>query len=84
MSNTVTKGRKKTAICKNCKHWHRFEREYEDNALGSCDETDDYNTYQKGERDDIAYGCDYEGYRAGVYTGQNYGCIHFSKKMEEK
>ena len=30
--------------------------------------------------DDKAYGWDYESYRAGVYVGPKFGCIHWLKK----
>lgn len=33
-----------------------------------------------GRLPDRAYGWDYEGYRAGVYVGPKFGCIHWIKK----
>lgn len=45
---------------------------------GSCAKALDSND---GTADESAvYGWDYAGYRAGVYVGPKFGCIHWAKK----
>jgi len=62
--------------CDKCNHYSapkRWDSEYE----GSCDMMGDSNSAPPME--DRANGWDYESYRAGVYVGPKFGCIHWEK-----
>ena len=49
---------------------------------GSCAQMGDANDYRGGEINKCN-GWDYEGYRAGVYVGPKFGCIHWTKKEKQ-
>lgn len=58
--------------CNKCKH---FKPSDYDKGFGDCALMGDCN---EGMTDDTrAYGWDYESYSAGVYVGENFGCIHW-------
>jgi hypothetical protein len=61
--------------CKTCKD---FEPSDSDKGFGNCALMGDSN--EGMTNDTRAYGWDYEGYAAGVYVGENFGCIHWLKK----
>jgi hypothetical protein len=68
-----------TKRCGKCEHYTPAKW---DEGFGDCDLMDDAND---GKPDSTrAYGWDYEGYRAGVYVGVNFGCIHWMKKEQHK
>jgi len=46
---------------------------------GRCALMVDSNDVEEREPDKC-YGWDYKGYRAGVYVGPKFGCIHWEKK----
>jgi len=71
--------------CKDCKYWERSNKDYFDNNYGDCNNEDKffYGSPYKGEGEfssDLMFYYDYEGYSAGFYTGQDFGCIHFKPK----
>ena len=47
---------------------------------GSCALMGDSNDHPNRVEADRAAGWDYEGYRAGVYVGPKFGCIHWAKR----
>lgn len=47
---------------------------------GSCALMGDSNDRDPRCGESEVTGWDYEGYRAGVYVGPKFGCIHWSKK----
>ena len=51
-------------------------------GYGECDLMQDSNNCTVMQPDK-AYGWDYEGYRAGVYVGPKFGCIHWLKKEKK-
>ena len=69
--------------CKNCKHFEKTD--IGEPTQGDCDSdkfyySDDRYTGEVKKFDDKLEYWDYEGYSAGVYVGENFGCIHFKKK----
>lgn len=67
--------------CKNCKQFNADDFYV---GFGDCSLMQDANgfLFQPKNRTaelDRCYGWDYEGYSAGVYVGQNFGCIHWEK-----
>lgn len=62
-------------ICEKCKHYtpDRHGRQF-----GDCAKAGDYN--DEGPISDGVVGWDFEGYRAGVYVGPKFGCIHWERK----
>jgi hypothetical protein len=65
----------KTKTCSKCEHYTL--EEYRE-GFGDCALMGDAN---EGVTDNThAYGWDYEGYSAGVYVGEKFGCIHWVKK----
>jgi len=63
----------KRHTCDKCAHYTARD-EY-------CDLMGDFNDEPNGP--DRCAGWDYEGYRAGVYVGPKFGCIHWMKKEKE-
>lgn len=61
--------------CNKCKHFK--PNDLMENKFGECALMGDSN---EGTKDTSkAYGWDYESYFAGVYVGENFGCIHWVK-----
>ncbi len=71
--------------CSKCEHYTPgYPKGFGDCALmGDINEHPlDYSTDTRASmQTDRAYGWDYEGYRAGVYVGEKFGCIHWLKKQ---
>ena len=70
--------------CDKCQH---FTQDNLYKNLGECalmGDSNDLGYDRDAERldgdDTKAYGWDYEGYSAGVYVGQKFGCIHWIAK----
>lgn len=64
--------------CAKCAHY--TPSKYDDND-GDCELMGDSNDSRRETRlADQCSGWDYEGYRAGVYVGPKFGCIHWTKK----
>ena len=68
--------------CKDCKH---LEADTLYIGFGYCGKMGDSNHFKFHPKDrtaelDKCYGWDYEGYSAGTYVGENFGCIHWEKK----
>lgn len=64
-------------LCKNCRHWERNEQTLE----GRCEsEKFVYQEAEQNSSDHLVY-WDYESYSAGFRTAENFGCIHFQKKL---
>jgi hypothetical protein len=69
----------KQKTCDKCAHYTPAKW---DEGFGDCDLMDDAND---GKPDNArAYGWDYEGYSAGVYVGEKFGCIHWLKQTNTK
>lgn len=70
--------------CNKCQHFEQINlyKNFGQCALmGDSNELKhDYDTEKLDGDDTRAYGWDYEGYAAGVYVGQKFGCIHWLKK----
>lgn len=71
--------------CDKCEHYMKDDM-YQNK--GSCSQMGDANdlsfdavSKMMGDKttDCKAYGWDYESYRAGVYVGPKFGCIHWVK-----
>ena len=79
-----------TVRCKHCVYY-KIDESY--NGLGSCEKIIDYNDVEykipyKGEapkeyRNQIL-SWDYEGYASGAYVGEEFGCILFNRKPDER
>jgi hypothetical protein len=65
--------------CDKCRHYTKSDsKSNEYRNAGRCDLMGDS---ADGPNDaDKCVGWDYEGYRAGVYVGPKFGCIHWEKK----
>ena len=73
--------------CDKCKNYKadnswigsQFEEQYKD--MGECSLFGDVNKFQDkpAPRNDVCYGWDYEGYKAGVTVMAKFGCIHWEK-----
>jgi hypothetical protein len=72
-------------ICKNCKYWERNKEknlnyggcnsnkfEYDEGGYSS----NSVSATPDNKNDELFY-WDFEGYRAGFSTGENFGCVHF-------
>lgn len=66
-------------VCKHCDH---FEPDSTFPGFGSCALTLDFNDGMSDTN--LAYGWDYEGYMAGVYVGEQFGCIHWRKQDDQR
>jgi len=73
-------GVKMIGKCSSCKHWEMF---YDDRpGFGACRNNKfkwEVDTYDKPLQGDELIYWDDEGLRAGFYTGQDFGCIHFEE-----
>lgn len=74
----------KRHTCDKCKHYtppsQTMVKHYPNDANdGACSMMGDSNDVEVTEPD-RCYGWDYEGYRAGVYVGPKFGCIHWVRK----
>lgn len=68
------------STCKTCKHFK--PNDLMEDKFGDCALMGDSN---EGMADNTrAYGWDYESYSAGVYVGENFGCIHWMLEGESK
>jgi len=66
--------------CKECTH---FVPDEFNPDFGECELMEDANKYEDKPGEKVtsqAYGYDYEGYKAGVEVGEDFGCIHFCKR----
>ena len=63
--------------CDKCKHYTPSKYEA---VNGECALMGDINDERNHTTTDRCYGWDYEGYRAGVYVGPKFGCLHWVKK----
>lgn len=77
MLTTLPKSRK---TCDKCTHYKRADWSWPNN--GTCALMGDVNDGPNTE--DRAAGWDYESYRAGVYVGPKFGCIHWVKATGEQ
>lgn len=69
--------------CKDCKHWKRCEGFMYNEKYGDCSHYKFvYEEENPNENDNLVY-WDYESYSAGFRTGEDFGCIHFEKKVNE-
>lgn len=72
----------KTKICQNCKYWGKIGTGYVTNNKNyrgcNCPKFA-YKNFEEGEKDNLVYS-DYEGFSAGLGTGAEFGCIHFTQK----
>lgn len=72
--------------CKNCKHFSRNDEDYQSKKYGMCN-SDKFIYETSGSlkdteiADKLLY-MDYEWYHAEVEVGEDFGCVHFSKKEE--
>jgi hypothetical protein len=64
--------------CKNCAHY--TPDEVKGYHAGVCALMGDIN--DEPNKADRCSGWDYGSYRAGVYVGPEFGCIHFTKKTK--
>jgi hypothetical protein len=73
--------------CDQCKHWStdadiwknsKFHEQYKEQ--GECALFGDSNDFEIPPRNDVCYGWDYEGYKAGVTVMAKFGCIHWEAK----
>ena len=68
--------------CKDCKNFNADDLYV---GFGDCSLMEDSNKFlfqpkSRTAKLDRCYGWDYEGYVAGVYVGENFGCIHWKEK----
>lgn len=69
--------------CKDCILWERYlGYKGKPEQYGTCqsDYFVDYNDYSIPKNGVASW--DYEGYRSGMFTGEDFGCIHFENKKE--
>ena len=68
--------------CDKCRHYTPGEWPNDPRLLnaGSCALMGDSNDHPNQVEADRAAGWDYESYRAGVYVGPKFGCIHWVKR----
>ena len=70
--------------CDKCKHYSPNEERAK--HMGDCALMGDFNDLTYGENyirvidPTRAYGWDNEGWTAGVYVGEKFGCIHWQAK----
>lgn len=69
-------------ICKNCANWHGQEKftdwRTEHNFLtGRCDVAESSFDVSDMKINQVAVHCGHDG---GIYFGENFGCIHWTKK----
>ena len=62
--------------CDKCRHYKKSTQP--DKNRGECALMGDVNDGPMGKTECV--GWDYESYRAGVYVGPKFGCIHWEKK----
>ena len=73
--------KRQVARCKTCKHWTRctrdFDKKFHGVHSGECSSNAFEYTGDGGftPKDGLAY-WDADSYRAGFYTGENFGCVH--------
>jgi hypothetical protein len=72
--------------CKTCRNF--VTDELIDKSFGTCllmGDANDYDFYSDKTTlkpwTDRCYGWDYESYKAGTYVGENFGCIHWEKRV---
>jgi hypothetical protein len=79
--------------CKECKYWKPFRAfanqalDVKTRAYGECTKGMALDISDKEMEDIPVDGIGYsdnEYYSANIYFGQDFGCIHFTKKEEEK
>ena len=71
-----------TGTCKDCKYWTREFgpiREAEYSGWCNCSKFAYTGGGDRLEKDGLGY-WDYEGYAAGLNTGEDFGCIHWRGK----
>jgi len=68
-------------VCKNCKWWKRLEGKIYPGHTGdcNCEKWVEADGYVVCPIDGVEY-WDFEGYSAGFYTGEDFGCIHWEVK----
>lgn len=66
--------------CKKCIYWSQDSHEQEEDFLGECNS--DRFIEPCGAKTDkgALYYYDYDGYSAGFFTGEDFGCIYFKQK----
>ena len=73
-------------LCGSCTHWKRvsesFDIKYHGAHTGEC-KSENFVYQQHGEVpvNGLAY-YDCEGYSAGFYTGEAFGCIHWENRND--
>lgn len=65
-------------ICKNCKHWKRYDFSEKHTYMGTCSSIK-FVYKEDPSKDSLEY-WDYEDYSAGFATGEDFGCIHWETK----
>lgn len=71
--------------CKECTHWKRIR----DTIAGNCScgkfVYDDGGSYPECNGQNLAVDglkyYDFEGYAAGLETGEDFGCVHFAPRV---
>lgn len=75
----------KRNTCDKCKNYKPADQEHFviDNFkfAGSCALIGDSNDQKMIVEENGASGWDWEGYKAGVYVGPKFGCIHWEKHV---
>lgn len=73
-------------ICKNCKHWQRFtdyyDIKYRGSQAGYCASEKFEDTDNTITPDTLAF-CSREDNSVMFFTGENFGCIHWSPANEQ-
>jgi hypothetical protein len=67
----------KKNTCGKCAHWTRIE--FGEPHAGKC-ASDKFIYGDQPPKDGLTY-WDYESYKAGFETGEDFGCIHFSDRV---
>lgn len=81
-------------ICKNCKSWKTFKPRKEpkgmesynfkgDFKVGECKSKKFAISYYPEDNDGLSY-MDGEEYSCWFHTAENFGCVHFQGKEQEK
>lgn len=68
--------------CKNCKFYKVDRVEYNNLTRGECLNSKFKFSFELESEDELIYH-DSEGYSAGFYVGEMFGCVHF-KEIEEQ
>ena len=71
---------KENITCENCKHWEKFTDLRYYGPFGNCRSPKMVYYERNMPSGALAY-WDYEGYKEGIYTGKDFGCIHWEKKQ---